>query len=645
MVGSSKILTVSYGTFSCTLEGFDESFDTMKAIAEYFRDLAADDRYFGAEPPTPDADMLARIAERGSLRRVEAHSDSSGIVLRPAEDASDARAPAMPPVTQPPQAQTTAPTAAQPAAPAPVPPPAPAFVTETPAAQPAAAPTTTFDSDSVAAKLMRIRAVVGKSTASDLQESFDEDLAPIAETVTDTGAEIGTQTDTETETDEELIPVADAAEDTTDDTLEDAGTSDNRISAALKSMVEEEDEDLAVAEPTETDDEDEAPETVAQGDIATPFHAAHSHDEDVAEDMEDIEDAEIVEFEIEAEIEIEAELEHDEDAELAATTDEAAYDEFEEDTRAMLLAASARADTTSQDSDVAADVATLDGLGELEGLETVAGVPLSPEDEAALAAELAEVERSSGPAADARQSAQRRGRQVFETEASADEAAMSRIMSETDAKMKEPEANRRRDAIAHLKAAVVATEAARELGDEGDDDGEVENTFRADLNHVVRPRPAPATITHRTERPRPAPLRLVASQRVDLPADDAKDKHAVTPVRPRRVSTHTSEAKTNAPSSETTFADFAAEMGATGLADLLEAAAAYTSTIEGLEDFSRPQIMNKVRSVVPEDFSREDGLRSFGRLLREGRISKVRNGRFQISEDSRFRVEKQAAQG
>ena len=215
---------------------------------------------------------------------------------------------------------------------------------------------------------------------------------------------------------------------------------------------------------------------------------------------------------------------------------------------------------------------------------------------------------------------------------------MSRIISQANEELADPEASRRRSAITHLKAAVAATEAARQLGETDDRRAETEDVFREDLDQVVRPRRAarPEGTPDRSERARPAPLKLVASQRVNLEQDNLE-----SPVKPRRVEI-TAPVATEDPSD---FANFAENMGATSLQDLLEAAAAYTAFVEGSEDFSRPHIMQKVRQTVAEDFSREDGLRSFGTLLRQGRIERVRNGRFVVSNQTRFKPEAMAAGG
>ncbi|HMO72028.1 MAG TPA: hypothetical protein PKC84_10385 [Paracoccaceae bacterium] len=311
--------------------------------------------------------------------------------------------------------------------------------------------------------------------------------------------------------------------------------------------------------------------------------------------------------------------------------------------------------------------------------EAAAPAVLSPEAEADLARELAELRGDAAPPADPPEAEAAPDLpplpQTRPALPAADEdAAMRRLLDTADERLAEPESQRRLSAIAHLKAAVAATFADRQNSDSAprDDEETRRSPYRSDLERVVRPRrpmPGEAAPPSRTARPvapgaaapgRPAPLVLVSSQRIDRPAADPAN-----PVRPRRVAAlslapqaaaeadQTEEEEDDLlaedPSNvfgeaDTGFAEFAERMGATSLPDLLEAAAVYAACVEGRPGVTRPQLIRRVTDLHEElnggeAPTREDMLRSFGRLLRDGRIEKLRRGFYGVREDSRALAE------
>jgi hypothetical protein len=241
------------------------------------------------------------------------------------------------------------------------------------------------------------------------------------------------------------------------------------------------------------------------------------------------------------------------------------------------------------------------------------------------------------------------------------------------------ETRRRQSAIAHLKAAVAATEADRAVTGGRSTQGEERmEPYRDDLDRVVRPRRPQAEAT--TPRPpavpdpaaRPTPLVLVSAQRIDQPRPAAPPPsttgstapRVVMPVRPRRPALAqpsaapqammqdtdqaglddddalTPEEAENLFSDATSFQDFADQLGAEALPDLLEAAAVYCAEVLQRPEFSRPLVMRQIAALPGQSqTAREDYLRSFGTLLRQGRITKVKRGMFALTDRSPYLAE------
>ncbi|MEX5576931.1 chemotaxis protein CheA [Pseudophaeobacter sp. A-200-2] len=722
MVQNNKVLTVSYGTFSCTLEGFEDSFGTMKAIAEYFRDLASDDRYFGAEPPQPDADMLARIAQREIARQVEARTSTEGIHLRaatapqpaPAAEAAVSDAPTEEAQvrdtqktdvedTVAPTSEQSEPTEHSAAEPSIEDSPAPEASADEAAEEPAKA-TDTDEADGDAAPLTeegqaqppapdadKIAAISAAAAAHDsevAEAAVDEDSKP-AKAAEDESAEA--------EIAEPKAPKRDAA------AAESIAAKLRRIRAVVSQTPQEDFSEDEHAESILSEAASDISEALAEDAAAEEAKAdedASEDDEisrvlaqlgkDNAETEDSVADQPVVEAAVEAEPEPapetapeqepaqpEAQAEP-EQAEPAAEPEQAEPETAEEPRRPMR----ARVIKVKR-----ADLEQVVATGALTNLSdsaedepaTASATPgvdssLSDEDEADLMRELAEVEAellaASQETEEDRQEEQKaqtataeESTEEAEAPATAEDAAkkrpaapsadfpdsdVSRLMDAADAKLDAPETASSRETYGHLRAAVAAAEADRSAGGSAGSENS-EDAYRQDLASVVKPRrPVPTgarSARERSNASRPAPLKLVAEQRID-PSPAAEDNasgtpQATRPVRPRRISVLKDEGS----ASDATAADFAAyaaERGAVELQDLLEAAAAYMSFVEGRDHFSRPQLMNKVRDAGAAEFNREDGLRSFGQLLREGKIERSENGRFAATEETGFRPAKRA---
>jgi hypothetical protein len=224
------------------------------------------------------------------------------------------------------------------------------------------------------------------------------------------------------------------------------------------------------------------------------------------------------------------------------------------------------------------------------------------------------------------------GRKLLEASPEEDEEALQRFLHQAERQLSDPEIARRREAMAHLKAAVAATEASRALGESAPDS---EGPFREEWAAVAQPLGG---------RGAPAPLRLVASQRVDVPeARPAPEGPVAADPVPRPEADARATVGAEAAGGHRTgadpvpFATFAAQAGAAAtLPDLLEAAAVWTAVARGQEEVSRGQLLRLAAEAMPEAPSREDALRVFGILLRQGRLARAEGGRFRAGPHTRF---------
>ncbi|MGB3555143.1 MAG: hypothetical protein WBA25_10950 [Jannaschia sp.] len=181
-----------------------------------------------------------------------------------------------------------------------------------------------------------------------------------------------------------------------------------------------------------------------------------------------------------------------------------------------------------------------------------------------------------------------------------DKEEITRLFAATDDRLTGEDTFRRQASLRHAKAAVALRRAEDpKIPHDADTTGD----YRADLARTMR---HPGDGTGRTiPAPERAPLILGSEQRV-------------------AVGTSGSAA----------FAQFARDRDAVDLPLTLEAAAAFHVEILERDSFTRPDILRLAGGRLP-GLKREDGLRAFGRLLRDGTLRRVDTGTFALGPNAR----------
>lgn len=647
---NNQILDVTYGSFSCRLEGFEDSVETMKMVVSFFHELAGHDLFMDTEPQAPDMATLARLTEEQTGVPVDVESDGNSVSLRVRKEDADAEQAA-------PEDSLADDEAADEA--------------QDPPAQENEPDEGSYfvDMSSVAGKLQRMRDAATRKTVAPSEE-FAEDLSePVAETPaanplsqrlsdlvkqTADAAPAATEASEPEQVEQEDGAAAQAEEPTlteADRASDDESQHDDtfNVFSNFDEQVAASDEILEISDEPGPDTafdalEDERPEPEAdelEADALDVDEKPEVAEDPVLDVSEDSADGDAVDT-----MEIDEAFAMDADR-VADDTDDF-EDDFAEDADEPLagdakdddIAAQEADDTAEQEDDAAArEEPPLVLTSDDDASDEVDHDDYNDDDEFDLEKEVAKVEAEI---------AARRGNEFARRGLPRHvEDAMSRIMSQTDQHLNQPENRRHRDAFAQLKAAVAATEAARQLGDKGADKRDPDEVYKDDLGaHDAK---------DRGEGNAAPPLKLVKSQEVKPGAStldpDAKPQPAAESASPAEAASErlrkiATLKETGAQPSASGFAEFAASHGATDLVDQMEAAGAYICFVQGEDDFSRPQVMKLVQSASNREISREDGLRSFGRLLRLARLVKLPNGRFQIADNSQYRPDgHKAAQG